>query len=167
MPFKQHFFNPFLEDINKSNNLPPISIEKILASPLGKNLQQDLFFKNNEWISIIRLAGVNNEQALFDWLKNNPDAQPYYLNLREATSSLMSDYQQTALYRLLLGSFIYYFYIIFCSSLSSGRYYFIAYRPRRFIKRQYSGSFRHTSHLIPYSGVIIGYRYWPRLQLIF
>lgn len=113
LPFKQNFFNPFLEDIKKSNNLPPINIEKILASPLGKNLQQDLFFKNNEWISIVRLAGVNNEQALFDWLKNNPDAQPYYLNLREATSSLMSDYQQTALYRLLLGSFIITFILFF------------------------------------------------------
>ena len=106
LPFKKEFFNPFINDIDKSKSLSPLNVKQILVTPLGQHLQQDLFFKDNEWISIIRLTGVKSESSLLQWLELNPDIQPYYLNLRKATSSLMSDYQQTALYRLLLGSFI-------------------------------------------------------------
>ena len=105
-PFKKKFFDPFLRDIEQSKTLIPLSVDNILATPLGKNLQQDLFFKNDQWHSIIRLAGVKNEQALFTWLESKPNIQPYYLNLRQATSDLMTDYQVTALFRLLLGAII-------------------------------------------------------------
>jgi len=106
LPFKQEFFKPFIDDIEKSKNLNPLDVKNVLATPIGKHLQQDLFFKNNEWVSIIRLTGVKSESALTDWMALQTDVQPYYLNLRQATSSLMSDYQETALYRLLLGSFV-------------------------------------------------------------
>ncbi len=106
LPFKKEFFNPFVNDITKSKTLNPIDVKQILDTPLGQHLQQDLFFKNNEWVSITRLSDVKSESALIKWLSLNPDIQTYYLNLRQATSSLMSDYQQTALYRLLFGSFI-------------------------------------------------------------
>ena len=106
LPFKKEFFNPFINDIEKSKNLTPLDLSDVLNTPLGQHLQQDLFFKNNEWVSIIRLTGVKSEAVLLNWLANNLEVQNYYLNLRQATSSLMSDYQQTALYRLLLGSLI-------------------------------------------------------------
>lgn len=106
LPFKQKFFTPFLNDIEQSKILIPLDVDKVLATPLGKNLQQDLFFKNEEWHSIVRLAGVKDEQALFSWLESKPSIQPYYLNLRQATSALMADYQETALFRLLLGALI-------------------------------------------------------------
>lgn len=104
--FKKQFFNPFINDIRQSKDLAPLTVKDILNTPLSKHLQQDLFLKNNEWISIIRLTGVKNEPALLNWLAENNDVKTYYLNLRQATSSLMSDYQQTALIRLLLGSLI-------------------------------------------------------------
>jgi len=106
LPFKNNFFKPFLNHIEKSKNLNPLDVKHILTTPLGKNLQQDLFFKNDEWVSVIRLTGVQNETSLLNWLAVRPDIHSYYLNLRQASSSMMSDYQQTALYRLLLGSFI-------------------------------------------------------------
>ena len=106
LPFKKDFFKPFINDIEKSKKLIPLGVKQVLNTPLGQHLQQDLFFKNNEWVSIIRLTGVKNESSLIQWLALNSDIQPYYLNLRQATSSLMSDYQQTALYRLLIGSFV-------------------------------------------------------------
>jgi len=106
LPFKKEFFNPFINDIEKSKKLTPLNVKQVLNTPLGQYLQQDLFFKNNEWFSIVRLSGVQSEPALLNWLTNNSKIQNYYLNLRQATSSLMSDYQQTALYRLLLGSFV-------------------------------------------------------------
>lgn len=104
LPYKPDFFKPFINDVEKSKHLMPLDVNTMLKTPLGKHLQQDLFFKNDEWVSIIRLSGIENEAALLDWLESKPDIRPYYLNLRQATSSLMSNYQQTALYRLLLGS---------------------------------------------------------------
>ena len=106
LPFKKDLFKPFISDVGQSKKLTPLTIEEALDSPLGKHLQQDLFFKNNEWVSIIRLTGVKNEADLLDWLNNNPTVKESYLNLRVATSSLMSDYQETALFRLLLGTSI-------------------------------------------------------------
>ena len=106
LPFKAGFFRPFINDIEKSKTLHPLDVETILTMPQGKHLQQDLFFKNKQWVSIVRLTGVSDESDLLSWLENKPNIQPYYLNLRQATSSLMTDYQKTALYRLLLGSFI-------------------------------------------------------------
>lgn len=106
LPFKSDFFMPFIDDVNISKTLKPIDVSQILSTPLGKRLEQDLFFKNNEWVSVIRLTGVENEPALLNWLSTKPTVRPYYLNLRQATSSLMTDYQKTALYRLLLGSFV-------------------------------------------------------------
>ena len=106
LPFKKDFFTTFISDIEKSITLTPLTIKEALDSPLGKHLQQDLFFKNNEWVSIIRLTGVKSETSLLDWLSNNPKVKESYLNLRVATSSLMSDYQETALFRLLLGTSI-------------------------------------------------------------
>ena len=106
LPFKKDFFKPFLNDIEKSKNLSPLDVINVLTTPLGQHIQQDLFFKNNEWVTIIRLTGVQSESALVNWLKTKPDIQPFYLNLRQATSALMSDYQQTALYRLLFGSIV-------------------------------------------------------------
>lgn len=106
LPFKKNFFKPFIDHIEKSKNLSPLDVKNVLTTPLGKNLQQDLFLNDNEWVSIIRLTGVQNETSLLNWLAVRPDIQSYYLNLRQASSAMMFDYQQTALYRLLLGSFI-------------------------------------------------------------
>ena len=106
LSFKKDFFTPFLTDIEQSKNLQPLTVLQVLNTPLAKHLQQDLFFKNNQWISIIRLTGVQSESALLNWLAQMPDIKPSYLNLRQATSALMSDYQQTALFRLLLGFFV-------------------------------------------------------------
>ena len=106
LPFKKDLFKTFISDVEQSKKLPPLTIKEALDSPLGKHLQQDLFFKNNEWVSIIRLTGVKSEVSLLDWLSNNPKVNESYLNLRVATSSLMSDYQETALFRLLLGTSI-------------------------------------------------------------
>ena len=106
LPFKPSFFKPFINDVEQSKVLPPLDVDKILTTPLGRHLQQDLFFKHKKWISIIRLSGVKNEAVLLNWLSTKPAAQAHYLNLRQATSSLMADYQQTALFRLILGSLV-------------------------------------------------------------
>lgn len=106
LPFKKEFFTPFLNHVEQSKKLAPLDIKTVFTTPLGQHLQKDLFFKNNEWVSVIRLTGVKNEADLLNWLSSKPNIKPFYLNLRKATSSLMSDYQQTALYRLLLGSFV-------------------------------------------------------------
>ena len=118
LPYKPGVFKPFVNAVKKSKQLIPLDVDKMLSTPLGKHLQQDLFFKNEEWVSIIRLSGVNNEIALLNWLSDKPDVRPYYLNLRKATSSLMSNYQQTALYRFLLGAVVIGLVMLFARSAS-------------------------------------------------
>jgi predicted exporter len=106
LPFKKNFFTPFIEDVTASKDLKPVSVEEFYKTPLAKHIQQDLFFKDNNWVSIIRLSGIRNEPSLLNWVDAHAELKPHYLNLRQASSSLMADYQQTALTRLLLGSLI-------------------------------------------------------------
>ena len=106
LPFKKNFFTPFIEDITASKELKPINVAEFYKTPLAKHIKQDLFFKDNNWVSIIRLSGVSDDTALINWIDAHAELKPHYLNLRQASSSLMSDYQQTALTRLLIGSLI-------------------------------------------------------------
>lgn len=106
LPFKKDIFTAYINDVESSKKLSPLSAKQILSSPLGKHLKQDLFFKDDKWTSIVRLTGVQDEPALLNWLAERPQFGQYYLNLRQASSALVSDYQKIALDRLLLGSII-------------------------------------------------------------
>lgn len=103
LPFNRVAFAEFVSDVEKSKTLPPLSWQDMQQTPLAAMLEQDMFQFKGQWLSMIRLAGIQDEQHFIQWLATQPALQSHYLNLRQASSELMHEYQQTALLRLAIG----------------------------------------------------------------
>lgn len=106
LPFKTGLFDEFIQDVESSRLLQPLSVEDMLASPLARLISSNLFERRGQWISIIRLAGVQDEVALSHWLQQYPDVAQAYVNLHHTTSSLIDQYRVDAITWLLIGSFV-------------------------------------------------------------
>jgi predicted exporter len=97
LPFKTGLFVPFLQDIEKSRRLPPLSVEQLSATALGMRIDSLLRKRGDVWIGITRLTGIADEEKLralavsnAEWLR--------YMNLHEESSQIVADYLQEALH---------------------------------------------------------------------
>lgn len=103
MPYSKTAFNEFLRDVEKTKHLPGLSWQDMQSTPLADTLNQDLFQLNGRWLSMIRVSGIIDEPRFLQWLATKPELHKHYLNMRQASSELMHEYQQTALARLGIG----------------------------------------------------------------
>lgn len=103
MPFKLDTFNPFIQAVQTSRNLTPLTWNDMQATPLAELINADFFNRRNQWVSIIRLGGVSDEAALSTWLKKHPIADNAYFNLRDTASNLLHLYQKNAATWILVG----------------------------------------------------------------
>lgn len=106
MPFKKGTFEAFVSDVQKSKNLKPLSIVEMKSNEITAALTQDMFSRDSEWISIIRLAGVKDIKALDEWISDKSELKQIYLNVRKTSSSLVSNYRDVAIKRLVLGALL-------------------------------------------------------------
>ena len=103
LPFKKETFAEFVTAVEKSKSLKPLTWQDMQKTPLADTLRQDMFKRNGQWMSMIRVAGIQNEHQFSMWLQKRPTLLSHYLNMRKASSELMQEYQQTALTRLMIG----------------------------------------------------------------
>ena len=102
LAFRKNTFEPFVESVSSAKNQTPVDYQTILDSPLGPSLKSMLFSQSDHWYSVIRVTGVENEQAFATWMKQSPiDLMSFYISLHDATSALMNSYLQSAWIRLL------------------------------------------------------------------
>lgn len=97
LPFKSGLFAPFLQDVEKSRRLPPLTVEQFSATPFGMRIDSLLRQRGEAWFGVARLTGISDEEKLkalaashAEWL--------IYMNLHEESSQIVSDYLQEALY---------------------------------------------------------------------
>ena len=102
-PFKAGIFRQFMDDVETSHELTPLTPEVIMQSPVGRLVRSDLFKRDEYWVSIIRLSGVDDENALMRWLIKHPELKQDYYNLRNQTSGLINTYANKILVWLMLG----------------------------------------------------------------
>lgn len=103
MPFKKELFEPFITDVERSRTLTPLSISEMKAHELTAALTQDMFMREGQWVSIIRMAGVKDKDALQAWLTHRPHLKQYFMDIRNTSSSLVNDYRDVAIQRFILG----------------------------------------------------------------
>ena len=103
MPFKAGIFKQFLDDVDKSRKLSPLTPEGIMQTPVGRLVRSDLFQRDEYWVSIVRLSGVEDEDALMRWLNQRPELKQDYFNLRKQTSELVNIYANKIFVWLMLG----------------------------------------------------------------
>ena len=102
-PFKAGIFKQFMDDVETSHELTPLTPEVIMQTPVGRIVRSDLFKRDEYWVSIIRLSGVDDENALMRWLIKYPELKQDYYNLRKQTSGLINTYANKILVWLMLG----------------------------------------------------------------
>ncbi len=103
LAFNKQAFDEFVSDVMNAKIQPLVTYQDIMSSPFAPALQSMLFQQNDDWYSLIRVSGVQNEQQFQTWLNQAPSLlSDNYLSLRQATNALMSHYLTTASKRLLL-----------------------------------------------------------------
>lgn len=112
-PFKQSTFDDFINDVEASRTLAPLTWDKLVESPLQVRLSQDMFQRDGKWNSIIRLSGVSSLARLHQWLNDHPSASRHYMSIKDSSSQLLSNYRIIAFQRMALGALIILLVLIF------------------------------------------------------
>ena len=105
-PFKNSIFEPFINDVEQSKTLAPLTIEEMKQHEITASLTQDMFLRDDYWVSIIRISGVKDNEQLEQWVKQHPELIENYINIRKTSSKLVTDYRDVALQRLVMGVFL-------------------------------------------------------------
>ncbi|MBE0510032.1 MAG: MMPL family transporter [Gammaproteobacteria bacterium] len=101
LPFRQGVFADFVEALRHSHELAPLQpamLETLLPdSLLAARLAPLLFERDGQWWALLRLHGLQDGQALADWVATNSDGDLHYLDLARDTSAMMLTFQRAAL----------------------------------------------------------------------
>jgi len=100
-PFKQGAFAPFEKAVATARTLPPLLPRDLEGTTLGLRLGSALLTVDGGWVALITLSGVKDAHALRARLSRHQDQELLYLDLKRATSSLMTDFREHASARIL------------------------------------------------------------------
>ena len=118
LPFRAEIFKQFLDDVDESRKLAPLAPEDIMQTPVGRLVRSDFFQRDERWISIVRLSGVEDEDALTQWLNLRPEIKQDYYNLHKQTSELINIYANNIFFWLILGGCV--MFVVLMIYTSSG-----------------------------------------------
>ena len=80
LPFKKEIFAEFVTAVEKTKSLKPLTWQDMQKTPLADTLRQGMFERNGQWMSMIRVAGIQNEQQFSVWLQKRPALLSHYLD---------------------------------------------------------------------------------------
>jgi len=101
-PFRLSSFEAWFESVDSSRLLKPIGYNEISTTPLGSVLRQGLFKSDHEWIGVVRVGGVSSIAEFHAWLESQPEVKKYYIEVKQATEHLLSEYRETTFERLIV-----------------------------------------------------------------
>ena len=102
-PFKQGAFASFEAAVARARTLPPLLPGDLEGTALGARLRSVLLPVDDGWVTLVTLSGVKKPDALKAWLSQYEAPGLVYLDLKRDTGSLMADFREHALGRVLLG----------------------------------------------------------------
>ncbi len=105
MPFKPGAFEPFLHDVEAARRAAPLRRDDIADSALEARVESLLFKRDNEWVALAPLSGIEDEDAVSAWFAGRP-AWVRYVDLQAATGSLMAHFRDTGLDRFAWGALL-------------------------------------------------------------
>ena len=101
LPFKPSAFAPWIDSVANSHNLVPLDYILMMSTPMADNLMQGLFKHDDQWISTIRISGVQSNEALYNWLDLHPDVKESHVEIKQATEHLLVEYRNSTFERFL------------------------------------------------------------------
>lgn len=100
LPFRVASFDDWIEQVVASKELRPMTYDDVLPTPVGNLLRQGVFRYEDQWLSVIRVSGIQNESDFIKWVKMHPQAKDSYVNVKQATQHLLNAYRLTTFNRL-------------------------------------------------------------------
>ena len=98
-PFRAESFSPFLDDLETSRHLAPLTYSDLAGTPPGIRLKALLREREDSWLLITPLSQVSDGAAVAKLLEQQLPAAEY-LNLRTETSRLVAGFRDQVLERL-------------------------------------------------------------------
>lgn len=103
LPFRADSFEPFVEAVERSRELAPLTLGQVVDTNLGLPLAELIFERQGQWWGIVRLAGVADAAALRQSAEQ-ADAAVSYLDLRAEAGTMLDGFRDNALRNLLWGA---------------------------------------------------------------
>jgi len=105
MPFQAGLFAPFIDDVQKARALPPLTVERFAASPLGQRVSAMLMPRSDHWVGLGTLSGVHDVAAL-QALAQGSSGAVRLLDLKETAESMVVAYRTRILHALLAATLL-------------------------------------------------------------
>jgi len=102
-PFREGVFEPFLVEVAKARELPPLTVDRMRGTPLGAGLEMLLSRRGEQSTAIVTFSGVNNADALQS-LATAAGKNAVLLDLKAASESLVAQQRTRILWSLAISS---------------------------------------------------------------
>lgn len=102
LPFRAAAFSSWIKSVAESREMKPIEYAEIISTPLGDILRQGLFQYEGQWITVVRIGGIQSEEMLNAWLDTHPDVKKSHVHIKHATEHLLDEYRKTTFERLIM-----------------------------------------------------------------
>ncbi|MDX2477633.1 MAG: MMPL family transporter [Gammaproteobacteria bacterium] len=104
LPFRAESFEPFLDGVNQTNSLKPMTIEDLQGTSAAAVLQSLLSTRKDAALisssGVIRLTGLTDSKALAKLVDEADISQVAFINLRSSTNELMLEFRREMLSRI-------------------------------------------------------------------
>ena len=101
--FRPDAFAPFLADVESARTLPPLTLERARATPLGPQIDALLLDRGNSYAALVTFSGVRDTAALGSLAKADSVT---LLDLRDAAASLVEQQRTRMLASLAVGALL-------------------------------------------------------------
>jgi len=100
LPFDPNQFEPFIQAVGQAKTLAPLRIEELTGTSIGIRVASLVYASNKQWIAMVPLSGLQQEEQILSWLstQNNPNLS--YLNITAASNRLINNYRNAAFDRI-------------------------------------------------------------------
>jgi predicted exporter len=104
LPFRPGVFEPFVEDVAKARQAPPLRPADLAGTGLHVRLEALLSERHGSWVAVLPLRGVSDATAVSAALQVQEPASVHLLDLKQETQALYRGYRDQALHFALLGA---------------------------------------------------------------
>ena len=100
LPFKLGIFDPFLDAVEASRRLPPLTPAAIAATPLGPRVQALLYQTDRSWVAVVQLSGVDDVPGLASAFQKHANDNVHYVDLKTVSNQAVIQFRDQAIQRL-------------------------------------------------------------------
>ena len=111
LPFREDAFEPFLTALVESHKLEPLAFDDIENTSLGLRIQPMVIRDANKWIALVLLTGITSPTDFAHWWQNQDISNAQLINLKEASSEIVTTFRNSAIERLMAGILLIYLLI--------------------------------------------------------